>query len=135
MYHAYIFHVKSLKTMTRLNRSAHSLITTVPTLMVLLVAALTWVGCSSSSRTPSNGESGSEITVEGIVNSFGAEPFAAVILNSEERNSWVLLLTPEDRSRLMMPARVRITGRVFAADWQGHTRAHMRVRELTLLDE
>ncbi len=117
---------------------------TVPILMVLLASGVLFLsgcvqsgpasGAQGSSRGPSRG-AGAEITVEGTVNSFGAEPFAAVILNSDERNSWVLELTKEDRDRLMMPARIRATGTVYAADWQGRLRAHLRVREMVLLDQ
>ncbi|MEQ9104669.1 MAG: hypothetical protein RIE53_08230 [Rhodothermales bacterium] len=113
---------------------------TIPILMVLLATGVFFQsGCvqsrSASGAQGSSQHSGPEITVEGMVNSFGAEPFAAVILNSDERNSWVLELSAEDRDRLMMPARVRATGTVYAADWQGRLRAHMRVRELILLDQ
>lgn len=109
---------------------------TVPILMVLLVMGACFLsGCVQSRSTSARQGSTAEITVEGTVNSFGAEPFTAVILNSDERNSWVLELSAEDRDRLMMPARVRVTGTVHAADWQGRLRAHMRVREMILLDQ
>lgn len=109
---------------------------TSPMLLILLTGvAVLGSGCMAPGQTSSNPSIEAVITVEGTVNSFGAEPFAAVVLNSAERNSWVLELSAADRDRLMMPARVRVTGSVYAADWQGRTRAHMRVRDLILLDE
>lgn len=99
--------------------------------LVFFLGCVFLSGCMHSANTPA----ADIIRVRGIVNVYGAEPFTAVVLRTEERNSWVLELSHADRTRLMMPARVQVTGAVYADEWNGSTWAHLRVTELVLLDE
>lgn len=63
----------------------------------------------------------------------GNEPFTAVILETDQRTQYVLVLTPEMRSALSAPAPVRVTGRLFLGEWNGRPYAHIEVERYTLL--
>jgi len=65
----------------------------------------------------------------------GAEPFTGVVLTTADRNSYVLTLTPDQRASLVTPARLRVTGRLYAGEWRGMSFAHLEVSTLRLLDE
>ncbi len=68
--------------------------------------------------------------VEGRVTVRGNEPFTAVILETEERNWYVLDLTPEQRLGLVNPSIQRVVGEVYRGDWNGNAFARIRVSEI-----
>ena len=88
-------------------------------------------GCMATSGTSVK----DQVTVDGMVTVQGAEPFTGVVLTTADRNSYVLVLTPEQRAALATPARLRVTGRLHAADWRGMLYAHIDVASLESLDQ
>ena len=67
------------------------------------------------------------ITVEGRTSVRGNEPFAEYVLQTDDRNAYVL--TFEDGADLPPnPARLRVTGTLYLADWNGRPYAHLRVQ-------
>ena len=68
------------------------------------------------------------ITVEGMVTVRGNEPFAAYVLETSDRNTYVLTFpevaeTPAPET----PARLQVTGRLYLGEWEGHSYAHIEV--------
>ncbi|CAM3228004.1 hypothetical protein [Rhodothermus bifroesti] len=86
-----------------------------------------WVmGCAS---TPLPAQA--PITVEGEVVARGQEPFSALVLETAERNFYVLVFAKAaDRQAVAVqaPLRLRITGEPFLDHWQGRPYAHLRVQ-------
>ncbi len=76
---------------------------------------------------------GEMITVEGIVTVRGNEPFTRVILYTAERNSYILILTPEQRTNLMTPTRQLVNGRLYLGQWNGRPYAHIEVHEISTM--
>lgn len=94
-----------------------------PIVVSLFVLFLT--GCAGSSSTTD-----APITVAGIASVRGNEPFTAVVLETEQRNVYVLTLDDDERSRLQReaPLHVRVTGTVYKDTWGGRPLAHLRVQ-------
>ena len=68
------------------------------------------------------------ITVEGMVTVRGNEPFAAYVLETSDRNTYILTFpevaeTPAPET----PARLHVTGRLYLAEWEGQSYAHIEV--------
>lgn len=63
------------------------------------------------------------ITVEGMVAVRGNEPFAAYVLETSDRNTYVLVF-PE---AVETPVRLQVTGRLYLGEWMGQPYAHIEV--------
>ena len=93
---------------------------------VLIVAcALVVSGCIS------NRPMDDVITVTGTVTVRGNEPFTAVILETDDRNLYVLNMTRALRTALETPARMRVIGRLYLGDWNGRAFAHLDVQDMS----
>lgn len=53
----------------------------------------------------------------------GNEPFAAYVLETSDRNTYVLVF-PE---AVETPARLQVTGRLYLGEWMGQSYAHIEV--------
>lgn len=71
------------------------------------------------------------ITVEGMVTVRGNEPFAAYVLETSDRNTYVLVF-PE---AVETPARLQVTGRLYLGEWDGQSYAHIEVHAYEELAE
>lgn len=91
--------------------------------MILLFAA---PACRSASPP-----SGDVITVSGEVTVRGNEPFAAYVLETADRNFYVLEMDPETARAISTPSHAEITGEVYLAEWNGRPFAHLRVIDVT----
>jgi hypothetical protein len=92
---------------------------------LLFATALFAAGCAGPAGT--RADAPDIITVEGRVTYYGAAPFAAAMLVTDDGNWYVLNLTDDQESELVTPSRQRIRGRVYLDDWQGRPLAHLRV--------
>lgn len=92
------------------------------------IALFFLVGGCSTSRPPRD-----VITVTGEVWQRGNAPFTALVLTTDQANDYVLVVD-ESRTRIQAPARVRVTGRVYAADWNGIRFAHLEVMEIERIE-
>lgn len=96
-------------------------------LVVLLV--LCWMGCSGAASTVSRTDGMRErITVEGQVAVRGNEPFTGILLQTDQSNYYVLDVDDARRASLVgtLPARYRVTGLLYGAEWGGKRYAHLR---------
>ena len=76
------------------------------------------------------------ITVEGMVTVRGNEPFAAYVLETSDRNTYILAFpeaaeTPAPET----PARLQVTGRLYLGEWEGQSYAHIEVHAYEELAE
>lgn len=94
-----------------------------PLLAVLLIGAM--VGCVSVAPTAQN-----QITVEGRAVAMGNVPFAKLILETSDRNSYLLEMSREMRDSLMTPAQIRVTGSLSVGAWNGRPFAQIQVSDL-----
>ncbi|MDA1027619.1 MAG: hypothetical protein O3B41_01015 [Bacteroidetes bacterium] len=92
-------------------------------LTVLLIGAM--VGCVSVAPTAQN-----QITVEGRAVVMGNVPFAKLILETSDRNSYILEMSREMRDSLMTPAQIRVTGSLSVGAWNGRPFAQIQVSDL-----
>lgn len=74
------------------------------------------------------------ITVEGVVTARGNEPQVRYVLETTEGNIYVLRIPEEDRAAFQTPARLRVTGRNYADEWDSHTFAHIEVSKWERVD-
>lgn len=73
-----------------------------------------------------------EVSVEGVVSVRGNEPFTELVLQTPDRNYYVLKFAdPAERSRMQnaAPASFAVTGEVYRGEWGGRAYAHLRVQE------
>lgn len=87
---------------------------------VVMAAALLASACATNRTPPAD-----VVTVEGVVTVRGNEPFAAYVLETEDRNFYVLDFeeaTPPDT-----PAGLRVTGRLYRGEWDGRPYARIEV--------
>lgn len=70
------------------------------------------------------------ITVEGSVSVRGNEPFTAVLMETDQGNSYVLVLDDDQRTLLQdaAPGTFRVTGVLFKGTWNNQPYAHLRVQ-------
>lgn len=68
------------------------------------------------------------VTVEGQVIVRGNEPFAEYVLETVEHNLYVLRFPAMDAPST--PAVLTVTGRLYAADWNGRPFAHIDVHAI-----
>ena len=97
-------------------------------LPLLLLAILFWSGCAASDAARSAAEADA-ITVEGTVTHRGNAPFTTYVLETDQRNSYILNLEglPEERQSFTTPLRARVTGTLYADTWGDRSYAHLRV--------
>ncbi len=86
-------------------------------------------GCAAS-RPAEN-----EITVMGDVTARGQVPFVVQVLETDDRNAYVLVMDEAQRARYVNPARLRVTGVVYVAAWNGRPFTHLRVTRLEPMDD
>ena len=74
------------------------------------------------------------IALEGTLSQRGSEPYTALVLETNQRNLYVLNLDEMQRDVLAVdaPKRVRVTGTLYEDTWNGRAMAHIRVK--TMLD-
>ena len=68
------------------------------------------------------------ITVEGEASVRGHTPFTTIMLETSQRNLYVLVLDDAERQALeaTLPARLRITGILTVDTWNGFRYAHLK---------
>lgn len=91
-------------------------------LCFLAVGLLVLASCASG-RTPV----AEVITVEGSVAVRGNEPFSAYVLQTAADTFYVLRFPETEPPET--PARLRVTGRLYRAEWEGRPFAHLDVQE------
>lgn len=89
---------------------------------VCAMAAIFLAAACSGSRNAAT----DEITVAGTVTVRGNEPFTAYVLDTGDRNSYVLRFT--DVEPPPTPASIRVTGRLYPDEWAGRSYAHIDVQ-------
>lgn len=102
------------------NSAVHLTGWTINFVMLLLL-----VGCTAPRAAQQD-----TITVSGIVTVRGNEPFTELVLQTEDRNYYVLKFSnPEERGQVqnMSPASLEITGDVYRDIWGSRAFAHLRV--------
>lgn len=89
-------------------------------------------GCAGPAPQTSSVEAGPAITVDGMVTARGNMPFVGMILETDQHNLYVLVLDEAAEERLMsaLPGRYRVTGVVYADDWNGRRLAHLRATSI-----
>ena len=97
---------------------------------VFACAACVLAACLVSCATDRVSETDT-ITVEGMVTVRGNEPFAAYVLETSDRNTYVLVF-PEAMEN---PARLQVTGRLYLGEWMGESYAHIEVHSYEELAE
>ena len=91
-------------------------------LLATLVPLFLLAGCAGTEPPPE-----SPITVEGRTSVRGNEPFAEYVLQTDSRNTYVLAFE-DGADAPPNPARLRVTGTLYLADWNGRPYAHLRVQ-------
>ena len=96
--------------------------------LLLVLLGLCWLGCAGTAPSTNQTHAIDVITVEGRASVRGNTPFTAVMLETDQRNLYVLALDDADRQTLEndLPARLRITGVLYVDDWNGVPYAHLR---------
>ncbi len=97
-------------------------------MVLCLLLGLCWLGCAGTTSGTNQLTSDDVITVEGQVTVRGNTPFTAIMLETDQRNLYVLVMGEAQRQALQptLPGRFRITGAVYADDWNGRAYAHLR---------
>ncbi len=108
--------------------------------MTRLVFITVWLGAASvlaggCAAPVAQVRSPDMITVEGMINIWGAEPFTGIVLHTDERNTYVLVLDDAEREGLLTPVTARVTGRVYVDTWRGQPFAHLDVTSMELPDK
>ena len=93
--------------------------------LVLIVSA-----CASGSSTTEQGLATQTLVVEGMITVRGNEPFTAVILQTANRNHYLLKMSSEMRNKFLTPAFRRVTGRLYLGQWNGRDYAHLEVYQM-----
>lgn len=97
-------------------------------LLLFFVGLYLGTGCASpeTTRTATNE---SVLTVEGTITLRGNEPFTTYVLETEDRNSYVLNLEElaDEQQSFTTPVDARVTGALYADTWGDRPYAHLRV--------
>lgn len=95
---------------------------------ILLLVASLFAACAAPQATSTT----DTITVEGTVTYRGNEPFSALVLETDQRNLYVLNVDDMQADAIASntPMRVRATGTLYRDEWNGQPIAHLRVRTL-----
>lgn len=90
-----------------------------------MLLGVCWLGCASGTAQLTSED---VITVEGQVTLRGNTPFTALMLETDQHNLYVLVMGEAQRQALesTLPARFRITGAIYADDWNGQRFTHLR---------
>lgn len=96
-------------------------------LIVCLMSLLLSTGCASSTQTTGTQHL---IIVEGQVSTRGNEPFTAQMLETADRNLYVLNLEGAPISSFIYGRTYRIKGRLYKDDWNSFPYAHLQVLEV-----
>ena len=93
-----------------------------------LMLGLCGLGCAGTPSGTTPLTSQEVITVEGPITVRGNTPFTALLLETDQRNLYVLVIGEAQRQALQptLPAHFRITGTVYADHWNGKTYTHLR---------
>lgn len=98
-------------------------------LFLAVLGAVLAAGCVGSRGAAA------EIVVEGMLTARGNAPFVAQVLETDQQNLYVLVMDDSVRVRVGNPSRLRVTGDVFVADWNGRPFTHLRVRRAEVLGD
>ena len=98
--------------------------------VLFLSLSISLFGCATTTSTDRNSD-GSQITVEGRAVVMGNVPFARLILETKDRNSYILEMDGAMRDSLMTPAQIKVTGKLKVGEWNGRPFAQIKVSELT----
>jgi len=98
---------------------------------ILVVAFLASVasGCTTMHQASN------QITVQGKAIVMGNMPFAALILQTDGNNSYILKMEGAMRDSLMTPAYINVSGTLYLDEWNGLPFAHIRVDSFRFVDE
>lgn len=92
-----------------------------PSLLVLIISILV-IGCGVSQQSTAP----DIITVEGRISQRGNTPFQTWMIDTPDRNSYVLVM--EAAGDEYSPSRTyRVTGRLYLDQWNGRDYAHLEV--------
>ncbi|MFQ5571504.1 MAG: hypothetical protein ACE5G0_17635 [Rhodothermales bacterium] len=106
-----------------------------PLTILLLVPFLYGVGCGGTAPT-SKPTRADTITVEGWASVNGHEPFSVILLETDQRNFYVLAVEEAEVPALkrLLPARYRVTGTLYMAEWNGQSHAYLRPTAMERID-
>ena len=90
-------------------------------LLVLIISFLV-VGCGVSQQTTAP----DIITVEGRISERGNTPFQAWMLETADRNSYILVMEAEG-GQYSSSRTYQVTGRLYLDQWNGRDYAHLEV--------
>lgn len=98
--------------------------------LLFLTLVLLGMGCASSG--PATEPEGTTIVVEGTLSMRGNEPFTALVLETAERNTYVLNVDDMQQEVLDYgtPVRARVSGILYQDTWNGQPYAHLRVTSI-----
>ena len=120
----YIMHISPISTSKRANTRAFGV------LLGIMILATVVAGCG----TVQNAKSDAIITVSGRAVVMGNVPFTALILETKDRNSYILKMDDAMRDSLMTPAQIEVQGELYLGQWNGKPFAHIRVSDLKRID-
>lgn len=94
-----------------------------------MLFGMTYIGCASAASTA---EESAIVALEGTLSQRGSEPYTALVLETNQRNIYVLNLDEMQRDALTIdaPRVVRVTGMLYEDTWNGRAIAHIRVKAM-----
>lgn len=103
--------------------------------LLLVLLSLGWLGCAGAAGTASQATPSDVITVEGQATVRGNTPFTGIMLETGQRNTYVLVFDEDEKRTVQadLPARLRVTGVLYVDDWNGMPYAHLRVTAMERL--
>ena len=108
-------------------RAAETRVECASSMLVLTMLLILLNGCATSQEIAHD-----EVSVQGVVSVRGHEPFTELVLQTADRNYYVLKFAdPEERSRMQnaSPASFAVRGEVYRDVWGSRAFAHLRVLE------
>ena len=96
--------------------------------LLLILFCIGWLGCAGTNTAATAMQDAEMITVEGQASVRGNTPFTAVLLETSQRNLYVLVLDDAERQALEadLPTRLRVTGMLSIDTWNGIRYAHLK---------
>jgi len=95
--------------------------------LALILTASLALGCGASERVAD----ADVITVEGRITARGNTPFQAHMIETDDRNIYVLAYPDDADHAYTRSHRYRVVGELYKSDWNGVAMAHLRVRDMT----
>ncbi|NND71133.1 MAG: hypothetical protein HKN43_06110 [Rhodothermales bacterium] len=92
------------------------------TILTIALLSICLTGCTTAENTAS----ADIITVEGRVNQRGNTPFQAWMIETSDRNSYILVWDAEG-GQYSTSKNYRVTGRLYVDQWNGKDYAHLDV--------